>query len=393
MVLFLYISPLARPLLSCSTTYGDSSLPSHRVTLGAAIIVALLIWLLIYYSPLNPSGELVGVDPTHYYIRWVSEVLDRGPYYVLKYGDRPLYILTLYLIAIATDPLSAMKLALLLCMLLYTIATYLLVSVLAGRKLGGIAALLSVSSYTTTAGVFAGYYANWTAASLMLLAMATVIKWGERPKYWLLVALLVIAATAIHTYITLVSVATLILMEVIRSLATGSSRKRLILIILILASYLATLKTMDLIAVSAGFNAKATTGIEGVARIWLAPNMIFTVEWWGKHLFAVYNYMASASIEPFEWLLIILTAMTVKRLQAFLVMSWLATSGILLFTAPTSGLMHRSLYALPIPALESLSLPLLTSHTPGKSMRRLLLFLLFTYRLNYALSFLIGLRL
>jgi len=309
---------------------------------------------------------------------------------VLRYGDRPLYILLLYSLALALGPEMAVRLALLVCMVLYVSAVYLLVGVLAGRRLAGLASLLAALSYTTTSGVFAAYYANWTSTSLALLAAALALEWVDRPRRWPLVALLVVAYTAVHVYMALLSTAAIAMMLVYGALSPGGRRSRILLAIMVVAAYLAALKAFDAAAAATGLAlAKgATASVTQLINAWRrALPSIFTSRWWGGYLFAVYNYMACASLEPLEWILAALAGLGARGRGRALTLSWLAVTGVLVLTAPSSSLMHRSLFALPVSVLEALGLEAAWRPREGEGWLALLL----AYRANYTLAFLLGL--
>src|SRR2546428_9899211 len=77
-----------------------------RLLLGLAVIMAVLLGLIPYRPELNPTMTPVGVD-AHYYIEWVSAMLQRSPEGAFSYalgsasfGSRPLLLIPFSLVVL-----------------------------------------------------------------------------------------------------------------------------------------------------------------------------------------------------------------------------------------------------------------------------------------------------
>src|SRR5437867_171081 len=78
-----------------------------KLTLGASLVVSVLVAFLPYRPDLNPTGRLAGVD-SPLYVNWISQMLQMPVPQALQYsfiggldGSRPLLLVLLYVIASA----------------------------------------------------------------------------------------------------------------------------------------------------------------------------------------------------------------------------------------------------------------------------------------------------
>ncbi len=369
-----------------------------RLQLAAGLFLSLLIWALVYASPLNPEGRLVGVDPVVRYYPHAQTLLREGVRGVLRVGyDRPLHYLYLLALSRLAGPLMAVKLLLLTCLLAYTTSTFLLARELWGPRVAGLAALLAPLSYTTTTGLYGGLYSNWTSLSLTILAYTALIKWlRRRGARWLAAyLLLLLAAAATHVYMGAVAYAATTLTLIIE--AARRRRPRLLMpVALQLALAIACLHAADTLITRARGRPPSTIILQNI-RIWLrswpALSRVLGPRWWDKVSFAVYRYAATAALDPLDWLLT-LTAIASLGLWSpggATLTTWLAAAAALALTAPTN-LIYRALYDFPYAIAEAYGLTSLARRVSVKTgTSKLVITALLLFKLSYTLNYVAGL--
>ena len=186
---------------------ASSSLQYPR-RMGFALLcfaLAAVVFVCVYpYLPaLNTSSHLVGVDvvnPNGYY-SWAVSYLSMGVgelFDVFVRSDRTLYLVFQHLVVLASgSPDLGIRLVPSLLGLLLVLSVYFLVSVGSGDGvLAGFSALFSAFSFQVTAGVNAGFYANWLALVEANVFFALLIK-ALRSRFVRYAALSTLASVSI----------------------------------------------------------------------------------------------------------------------------------------------------------------------------------------------------
>ena len=203
---------------------GGSS-PQYPRRVGFALLCLALVAVVFvcvypYLPALNPSWHLVGVDvvnPNGYYSGAVSYLsMGVGELFdVFVRSDRTLYLVFQHAVVLASgSPDLGIRLLPSLLGLLLVLSVYFLVSVGSGEGvLAVFSALFSAFSFQVTAGVNAGYYANWLALVEVNIFFALLIK-ALRSRLMIYVALSTLASISIlftHPATWLVTMGSLVL--------------------------------------------------------------------------------------------------------------------------------------------------------------------------------------
>lgn len=388
------LAPLARLALHLHgfkikvARLDELQLPS-RALLLVGVITGAGVWLLIYRSPLNPGSKLVGVD-AQYYLHLARRLASENLLSVLKdaFCDRPLYVFTLQKLTYLLDSRLTVEIQPLLCIVFNNIAAYILVNTMRGDKLGGLAALLAPLTYTSTAGIYAGYYANWLALALSQLTVAAYIT-SLMKKGWsfpMLTAVLAAITIAVHTYTGVILLVTIALASLVESLRELKWRP---VVLGFLATAFATLTvlTTDHLLNSTGGQCRVMRGASYVVSDWgfnrkIAP---MSPEWWRTLSSALHNWMITAAYDPTDWIFTAVAALFAPIPEGLALISWLSISGALVLTGPNSILIHRALYSMPLAVTVAIGLVQTTRKVSGK-----LVFAVVAFKASYVLSYFIN---
>lgn len=391
------LSPLAAPLRRKSMKGGFGIGRHQALIIGFAMCV--LIWAILYASELNRSSELIGVDSITRYYPHALQMLAGGLPSVLQVGyDRPLYYLFLFWLASSLGPFEAVKLLPLVALPLYTLASYFAAREVAGRGVAGLAALIAPLTYTVTAGLYGGLYANWTSLSIALLATASVGRWLRLGKLrWLLAYLLLLAgAVATHVYMGAVFFLSATLSIILSMLFKKYRRRALVTLATQLVLAAVGLWAADHLAQELNFLPPSRV-IQSLWRAWwsrLQRVELFSPAWWKDYSFAIYDYAATASLDPTVWFFTFIgVAFGSHGLSSILFVPWLVITNLISLTAPFE-LIWRAIYDFPFSISEALGLAFLLSLTEEKFGRGTALMCLAAttlFKLNYTLAFAVGL--
>ncbi|MEM4640267.1 MAG: hypothetical protein QXT93_10365 [Thermofilum sp.] len=385
------LAPVARLLFQDAVKPGRGSngLPPARLALPLSLALAVLLWLLMYKSPLN-TGRLVGVDAPVYH-GFAERMLAEGYLSVTMnaFCDRPLFMLLLMSLAAAVGSRAAVEAMPLICLTANALAAYALGSAIEGKKLGGLAALLSTMTYTTTAGIFAGYYANWLTLAVSQLAAAALTLWlkERKLKHLILAASLASVAVTMHVHMGLV-ITTALAAACTLAAIMRPNRATAFAAALVLATPLAIAALVNQLQKTWGGSCAmlevsvSLAGQWGVDREAVEAGLPLSEKWWNALHFALYNWMFTAALDPTDWLLLTAAALTAPLPQALTLLAWLLTSGLMVVTAPDSLLIHRALYSLPIATAAAVSLEGIQ--------KRELVWAITAFKLSYTLSFIMG---
>ena len=370
-----------------------------RLGLLAGLALSLLYWYAIYYSSLNPSGKLVGVDPvTRYYPHILKILKNPNPIKgALSVGyDRPAYYLFLLFLAELLNPILAVKVLPLTCMLLYTFAVYLWAREFIGKRSAGVASLLSMASYTTTTGLFGGLYSNWTSLSIAILASIAFKRLFERSRLWLLAFLVLVGLSiALHVYMGVVTVATFAL-TVLLLLPLRKYRKTssILLVLGLLSGVAGFLALRRFPGIMRIIVSNTRMWFRNISRLTLSGTL-FSPKWWSVFSFAVYNYAVTSSLDLIGWILAIIGILAVEKrsIRGLLLLSWLIVVSVLALFAPFN-LIYRSMYDYPLVLLETLGLMFLLSRVEdriGGKTSALTLMAILGFKLAFTLNYVVGL--
>lgn len=182
---------------------------SKALLLLAAVAMSWLIAVYAYLPSLNESGEYVSVDAP-FYEGYLRTALGLGGTELLRYlfgrmSERSLAVLTMYSLAAPTGlaPELVVKGFPLLLSLLLAISSYFaVVRMTYDQRLAAYSALLSGTSIVTVVGMYAGYYANWLATSMALLALGFAFGYADlgEPSYLLGACAFLILAELSHVW-------------------------------------------------------------------------------------------------------------------------------------------------------------------------------------------------
>ena len=160
----------------------EDKLGNKRVAICLFLCVMLGVGVasIAHLTVINPNNERLGVD-TPRYVDWLNNMKNQtaNPIYFVMQGDRPLTLITLFLMtqAINEDPFQVAEYSPILFAPLLVLVTFFLTRQLtANDKMSIIASFLSAISFQTLIGIYSGFYANWLALILGYLAFGLLVK-------------------------------------------------------------------------------------------------------------------------------------------------------------------------------------------------------------------------
>jgi hypothetical protein len=234
-------------------------IPSGNVIrLGTKIIyltffalLSILLVLIPHQPLININKDHVGVD-THYYIDWVSALLHSSSpkeflyqaFVVQSTGDRPITLIFLFAIShvIPTDLVNIIEYTPLILGPSLIFVVYLLTRELTSDDLASIyAAFLTVVSFQTLIGIYAGFYSNWLAIVIGYLSYVFLIRFlkNSSPSSLALYSVCIMIMIFAHVYTwSIFLIATGIFLAVIFKLNYYSKRNIFLLSLVLFASFL-----------------------------------------------------------------------------------------------------------------------------------------------------------
>jgi len=361
-----------------------------RLLLVVAVASAILLALVPYRPNLNPAMTPVGVD-AHYYVDWVSQMLQLSPAgafsYAIgnaSYGSRPLILIPIYLV-VSTGLISTIRaVEFLPAVLGPLVALSTFVFVREGQKsekLAGVVSLLSVFSFNATVGMWAGFFANWLAiaeAYIFLTLLLRFLRTMSR-RGFVLLTLMSIAMLLTHpwTGMVVLTVASVFVLSVWRDSRQIILAKALF-VLLSITTVIYVTKIVFVEGLATAQYTSATVSGSGVSQLFsFWPNIVYS-------LFVYFNGLFGNAILLGLSIVAVISLRFLDRFERLLAL-WVAI-GSIPFAFLESGLQVRILYDLPFPVLASMGLLLLIrpagNRTLHSSLALLLVFLLST---NYAL--------
>ncbi|MEM4488481.1 MAG: hypothetical protein QXE66_00375 [Desulfurococcaceae archaeon] len=368
--------------------------------LAFGLIISCLLWIVLYASEVNRAAKLIGVDSNTRYYPHALQLLAEGFPSILRVGyDRPLYYFLLYWLARSLGPHYAVRILPLAALVLYTVASYLTAKELMGERTAGLASLTAPLTYTVTAGLYGGLYANWTALSAALLAVTSAARWLKQGKWvWLVTYLGLLIVTAVtHVYMGAVFFTSTFVSMTLCSLPKECRRRALVALVAQLTLAALGFYAADSFAHALNFRPPSHV-VSSLMRSWLnrvQKLQLFSPAWWRDYGYAIYNYAATAALDPTIWMFTFAGILVVgsHKLSGFLLIPWLIIVYILSFTAPFE-LMWRALYNFPFSISEAIGIATLLTIIKSKVGREttlLWLTAILLFKLNYTLAFAIGL--
>ena len=339
--------------------------------LAPAVLLSLAIVSLPYLPTLNPSGKLVGVDPTTYYPEWIGELKANFTFKHPALRSRPIFVLMIYGLSQLVGVYWSMRIMQMLGFAAFTIAIYFFTLLLTDGYTARLAALLFPFSYTATILLHSGFYNNIFASSFSLPALALI--WtafrANNSKRLTLGILLFEIAIFTHPYSTLfyaIALAGSAILELLKNARRG--------FFLFLLSILFAIQSE---IISAGF------GEQSLAEIAAAPALPLTASWYQALAFVAYNCALNAAIDITNWLLANKGLLSTE--DEILIGIGAVTGGALLIVPLDSWLLRwRALYSIPLPTFHAIAL---------KNLKYLIKILIIVMMANYVLNFTMNLTL
>jgi hypothetical protein len=225
----------------------EDKLSNKRVAicLCLCVILGVSVAFIAHRPIINPNNERLGVD-TPRYVEWLNHMKNQttNPIYFVLKGDRPLTLLTLFLMTQATkaDPFQVAEYSPILFVPLLVMVTFFLTRQLtANDRISILASFLSAISFQALIGIYSGFYANLLALILGYLAFGLLVKYLKRPSKFNTVALAVVMTGALlaHTYTWTIIIAVAFIFLFMLHILNYYPKKRFLLLYLILSSSIA----------------------------------------------------------------------------------------------------------------------------------------------------------
>ena len=296
----------------------------------------------------------------------------------------------MWALAQVLDPVTTVKVLLLMCLVLYPISVYLSTKVLLGEEYAGLAAILSSISYTTTTGIFGGLYSNWMCLSTSLLSALALKKWLEKRKYWLGPwVLATIVSILLHTYMGAVVLASFALSSLAIIILKKDRFTRLNALTVLMITILLGLAAWILVP----------RVIVGHTMLWyrrltmmIRTGRIFDGVWWDDFSFALYNYAATSGLDVVGWILAFVgvLSMRLRRVEDSILCFWTLVAGGLSVLAPRS-LIYRALFDIPVSLIETMGLVRIVSLREIQRFKSEVIAAVLLFKLSFSLNHVVGL--
>ncbi len=385
--------PLSRPGPRAASNPQDGLviLDHPRLLLLVAVTAAILLAIVPYRPDLNPTATPVGVD-AHFYIEWITQMLQRPPVGALSYamgiasqGSRPLLLVPMYL-AVSTGRITVIQtVESLPAFLGPLLALSVFLFVREGQqneKMAGLAAILSVFSFNTTVGIWAGFYANWLALVEVFLFLAVLLGFSRSPSNTKLFILTILSLSILLTHPWTWVIVLLVTTVFIGSLWKDTRKTILvrclvlILIINVLVDFAKNQIFGSLVAAQDASMSLSHSGVSQSLGFW--PNII-------SGLFFAYDGLLANAILLGLSLIAIFYLKFQNQFERLLIL-WVALSS-LPFPFLSSLLQTRILYNLPFSTLTTIGLILAIPQIGNKTLHsNLTLLLVVLLSANYVLK-------
>jgi hypothetical protein len=362
-----------------------------RILLGVAVSLAVLLGLVPFRPDLNPAMTPIGVD-AHFYVEALNQMMQRSPAAALSFafgdpwaGTRPLILTSMYL-TVATGFVSvnhAVEALPAILAPILAVSTFIFVKIGSqNERLAGVASVLSVLSYSTTVGMWAGFYANWLALSEAYLFLAALLAFlrNASPSKFTIMTLSSVGLLFTHspTWTLVMAVAAIFIVTVWRDAGKTILLKPFVLLFAInIIVDLAKTRIFGGVAVAqdSAVILSSSSGISQILAFW--PNII-------NGLFVTYGGLLTNSILLGLSMIATLFLKFNDKFERLLGL-WVAL-GSLPFLVLSSGTQTRIVYDMPLSVLTSIALFLLIRQLGSKAMAHNLIFLLvLLLSANYAL--------
>jgi hypothetical protein len=300
-------------------------------------------------------------------------------------GSRPLLLVPMYLTA-ATGLVSATQayeaLPAILGPLL-AVSTFIFVREgYKNEKIAAVASLFSVLSFSTTVGMWAGFYANWLALSETYLFLTVFLKFTRTATRFRFVMLTLLSISILLTHpwtwaiiLALTTVFVLVSFRENRNITLAKG----VVVLLAINIFLEVAKSQifgGLIVSQDTSPILSGAGLFSSQGLWQNLNTT---------LFTFYDGLLGNAI-LLGLPAIMMTFLKYKDRFERLLIVWVALSSIP-FLALTSPLQTRILYDMPLPVMTALALLFLTRQLGNRSaLSNLLLLLVLLFNANYVLS-------
>ena len=311
---------------------GDGGVARRYGGLAGALL-AFVFGALLFAPWLNPSGRIVGVDPSHFYGLWFAEARRDIVGTLWRRFDRPLFIVLLWLLGGVLGVEYGLRVLVVFGLVFWVLSVYLFVREFFGGGLAGFAGLLAPVSFNFNVVLHAGYYNNLLASGVFLLSLVYLRRWLEGRSRWWVWFLLFEAGVFLHGYMGLFFGVVLVLYG-LRGLGEEG---RLYL-------------GLGLLGVLESF--WRVSGYAGGAVARNVGGWWFSGLWWENVVFTVFNCAPGAAVEPWGWVLAVVGGILAGDA---LLNSWLVVGGGLSLFAGYGDwvLRQRAIFAVPVPVYEA----------------------------------------
>jgi len=416
-MLFSWILPSIPKKAPKDGIYGKRA---SKLVLALSLFLSLLYGITIYLPTINPRGAYIGVDPRTLYDPYLRLIfkkriinlefcdgtikrlvrMNKSGIRIIFESDRPLTLALLYLLSKQFGITNTVKAMPAICSVSFAITSYLLSRELF-KENASLATLISISSFTTTIGLFGGLYANWLAWSSSLLMLTLAIRTRRNKLYIIPTVIMSIITALLHPYHWVMIQATLVIFS-ITSLILALCNKNKSYLKEGIGLYTATSPlllglTMYIMGACRGLWKHPLNIFYGYVKWYTKtiknPLILFDENWWQITHKELYNY-GMAGYYNFTLIMLALIANTMKNwkdLTDRLLTSWL-TAVLIAFLAPLGappwGMQWRILYELPIGLLATQGL-LKLQNLIQKNTEKIIAVLIVTQQINYTLRFIL----
>ena len=336
------------------------------LTLASAILLSIALPLIPYLPAINPEFRPASVD-IRYYSRWLGNMLTTDHWSAIEYafygmrnGNRPLYLMLLYgLTSLGIPRQVVLNFEALLISPLFALAVYFAAVRLSGDRLYvSLASLAAVLGFNMTVGMFAGYFAAWTALIPFYACIALTPGLEERGLVGCLAAS--VAMLYIHPWTWSLLMAVLTVHLASKALGSGRLDRRLLAVLLANAAA-DTLKT--LVSPSYGGLTSSATILGNEKRFGVTPLLDLPRSL--RRLST--TYVGGLFLNPLHMLLALIGVLSLlgkRDRSSNLIVIWVALVS-LVFPFSSVGLQSHLLFAAPFPILIAEGLWTLSRHLGG----------------------------
>jgi hypothetical protein len=331
-----------------------STFKLNRKHVTICLLLSLAAAAFISYYPYVhlPNSTLVGTDSRDY-LNLLKSVAQKGPLTAFD-KDRPLPILLMYAVQIATgsSPETVVRLMPTILAVCLSLAVYLFVKVGTKNELAALASsLFSAFSFQVTVGLFSYFMANWLAIIESLILLVFLMKSSKKQSWKYMTASAVMGMTVLltHPYTWDVLMAILILYSAWALIIKRSRRKREILLLaLLLASNFAFYTAYALAPFGKGLGSAEQGNLHQVA---LGVNVSNILNLQNNLTSIVQSFVGGLLGNP---LLILLAVVGVFSMFDFaerfnkIMMLWVVVPSLALLAVSPDPYYYRFLYLIPI---------------------------------------------